>query len=256
MKNNIKNVIAVLCVSFILLTALITVKASDVNIEVASKTIAQGSGTESVQIPIEISGNTGIVGMTLKVSCTDGMILTGISEGSALSSLLLTTPGDLTANPVSFLWDGIVADATNGEIVMLTFDVPKTVEKTYFVNITLDSAFDNNLQSMNISVSSGSITVKGGKEPVTPVATITAFTVTNYGANSLVNVAAESVPDGAKLCVASYDSTGKLLEVYMPSLTSGTGSAIFSTSNVKTYKAYIWDNALNPVSLHKEYITN
>ena len=85
---------------------------------------------------------------------------------------------------------------------------------------------------------------------------ITSFTVKNYGANALISVDVENVPNGAKLCIASYNSRGKLIEIQMPVLSNGEASAIFSTNNVRYYKAFIWDDNINPLSLSKESTIN
>ncbi len=257
MKNIIKKITAFLCAFSMLLSIMIVAQASGVQLIVASETITQGDGTESVTIPLNISGNTGILGMTLQISYTEGLTLTNIKAGTALGSLTFTKPGNFNANPFNLVWDGLNdADITNGTVAILEFNVPKSVAKTYSVNASLDSAFDDNLKNMSITVSNGSITVKSGYEPISPLATINSFKVTNYGANSLVDITAENAPDEVKLCIASFDSEGKLLEIQLPTLISGESSAIFATNGVKQYKVYIWDDDLNPLSLNKEYMAN
>lgn len=71
---------------------------------------------EEILVPIKISNNTGICGATLSVSYDDSLSLKSISTGDAFSSLIMTKPGNLTANPFNLVFDGIEADTTNGVI--------------------------------------------------------------------------------------------------------------------------------------------
>lgn len=155
-----KKIISILCALSMLLSMVVVAQASGVKIEIDEKTLVQGTGTEPVEVPLELSGNTGIAGMTLQISYDEGLEITGVKKGPALGSMTLTEDGDyLTANPFNLLWDGKDADATNGVIAILTFTVPKNQVKTYHVSATLDSAFDDDVQDVSIAIVNGGITV-------------------------------------------------------------------------------------------------
>ena len=126
-------------------------------ISVDSVTVEKG---ESATIPIRISGNTGICGSTISVKYDKGLILTKVEKGDALNSLTFTEPGDLSANPVNLVWDGLEADSSDGIIARLTFTAP---EKTGKYNI---SAFyedgdivDGNLQPIVLETKPGGVEV-------------------------------------------------------------------------------------------------
>ena len=83
---------------------------------------------------------------------------------------------------------------------------------------------------------------------------ITDLTVDNTGKITLTAI---NVPTDAVIYVASYDTLGKLLEIQRLTLNDGSASAIFSTSSVHKYKAFIWEgNTIRPLSNPKEYIFN
>lgn len=81
---------------------------------------------------------------------------------------------------------------------------------------------------------------------------ISALTADNTGKVSLTTI---NVPDNAVVYVASYNNINKLLELKKLALNNGDAYAIFSTSGVYKYKAFIWEcDTLIPISAPKEYI--
>ena len=159
MKRIAKRLLVCLCALSLLLSALPGAVASGAQVELEDKTVTQGSGTESVSVPVTLSGNTGIAGMTLIVSYAEGITLTGIATGEALTSLTYTKPGNMSANPLNLVWDGLEADTSNGVVATLTFEVPKTEAAEYEISVTPDGVFDNNVNEVTISAVSCKITV-------------------------------------------------------------------------------------------------
>lgn len=159
MKTAFKKAISFLCALSMIFSMIISVQAAGIQIEVGKVSLVQGTGDEIVKIPLTLSGNTGIAGMTLKVSYTEGLTLTDIAQGSGLSSLTLTKPGDYSANPFNLVWDGQDADNTSGIVATLTFSVPKKDVKTYFINIATAGVFDNDLNDVNMAIVNGKISV-------------------------------------------------------------------------------------------------
>lgn len=115
---------------------------------------------ESVRVPISISGNTGICGVTLKVAYSEKMVLTDIEKGEALASLTMTKPGTLSSNPIKIVWDGTEADTTDGIIAYLTFSLPNE-DGTFYINISYDDGdvVDGMLLPVEIPLQNGSVTV-------------------------------------------------------------------------------------------------
>lgn len=159
MKSYIKKILVYLCALSLLLSAVPGASASGAQMAVENKTVAQGSGTELVEVPVTLSGNTGIAGMTLRISYTEGISLSDIVLGPALGSLTFTKPGDMAANPLNLVWDGLEADAANGVVATLKFEVPKTEAREYEISVASDGVFDNNVNEVTVSAASGKITV-------------------------------------------------------------------------------------------------
>ncbi len=208
-----KKIISILCALSMLLSLVVVAQASGVKIEIDEKTLVQGTGTESVEVPLELSGNTGIAGMTLQISYDEGLEITGVQKGPALGSMTLTEDGDyLTANPFNLLWDGKDADATNGVIAILTFTVPKNQVKTYHVSATLDSAFDDDVQDVSIAIVNGGITITEA-----PKADFTGLSLTDkvftYDGNEKSLTVAGNIPAGANVTYKYDGSTDKPTDV-------------------------------------------
>lgn len=199
MTKALRKMIAGICAVALLLSMTVIVHASGVQLTAAQKTVVQGEGTQSVEIPIELSGNPGLLGVTVQVSYTEGMTLTNIATGSALSGLNLTKPGSLSVNPFSLVWDGLdAADSTNGVIATLTFDVPKGTVTTYSVTVTPNGVFDSNVADISdsVSVTNGSITItERPKENMTGLS-LSNKTVTYNGEAQALAVAG-TLPAGA-----------------------------------------------------------
>ena len=178
MRNMAKRAISLLCVISMLLSMMITVQAAGVGIAVENITLQQGSGTETVEVPIKISNNTGILGMTLQLEYGEGLTLTNVVKGDALTSLSFTKPGNFTDNPVKMVWDGESEnDTSNGTIATLTFTVSKDTVKDYSIDITTKGVFDENLDDVVVTTTNGKISVVGN-EPVEPDEPTTGTTIT------------------------------------------------------------------------------
>ena len=115
---------------------------------------------QEVTIPISISNNTGLSGLQFECNYDDVLTLTNVEVGTALNGLNFTAPGDLTANPVTLLWDGMDADESNGEILILTFKVDDNAEiGEYDISLTVKSAIDQELNPVDLKIKGGTISV-------------------------------------------------------------------------------------------------
>ncbi len=150
MKNLAKKALAMLCVLSMLFSLPVAVYAADFEIAVGDvDAVKQGVGTAEVEVPIEVSGNTGILGMKLEIAYDEGLTLKDIERGEALSTLEFTNPakdgGDLSTLPageVNLLWDGQEgADTSNGVIAVLTFEVSKETVKDYAIEIDTNGVY-------------------------------------------------------------------------------------------------------------------
>ena len=213
MKTIAKRFIACLCVISMMFSMMVFAQASGMQITVDTKTFTQANEEETVEVPITLSGNTGILGMTLQVSHTEGLTLTNVAGGTALKSLTFTAPGDFSANPFNLVWDGMAsADTTNGVIAILTFTVSKSTVKDYEINVSLDSGFDGGLYDISIPSSKGLISVtEKPKENFTGLS-IADATYTYDGTEKALAVS--GVPTGATVTYTSadFDADGKAID--------------------------------------------
>ena len=118
-----KRLIALLCVLAMFLS--IPVYAAETTPVISADRVTAKAG-ETIDVPIRITGNTGILGAKITVQYDEKLTLTAVTAGEAFSDLVMTKPGKLTDNPVSIVWDGIDAQATAyGVIATLTFKAPE-----------------------------------------------------------------------------------------------------------------------------------
>ena len=156
-----KKLVSLLCVFALYLSFALPVSANGVSVTVDTVTTEQG---ETVDVPIRISGNTGLAGAQFSLSYANGLKIEEIVPGNALSSLEFTPPGDLTANPVTLMWDGKDDDATNGVLATLKFNVAALTPGDYSISLTpVESGiYDKGLIDVPVSVTNGKIVVVEG----------------------------------------------------------------------------------------------
>ncbi len=137
-------------------------------VTVGDVTVYEGQST--VDVPITVSGSTGLAGLQLSMTYSDGLELTVIERGEALSELTYTKPNDMNANPITLLLAGEVADDnTNGVLYTLTFSLPSDAIGNYSVDIKLEDAYDNDMETVPVTVYNGTITVIPAEPPVKAV---------------------------------------------------------------------------------------
>ena len=138
---------------------------SETTINVENQTIEQGTGTEDVEVPIKISNNSGILGMTVSVTFDDELTLVNAVKGDALNSLTFAKSKNFTDVPYNLVWDGEAsADTNNGVIATLTFTVPKGTVKDYAINIEASGVYDDNVNPLYPTTINGKISVEAGQE--------------------------------------------------------------------------------------------
>lgn len=156
-----KKIIHTFIFSFLICLLLIPVNAVYANNTEINIGDVTATGGETVEVPITLSGNSGICGANIVISYDKGLQLTGITKGSALSGLAMTKPGSIASNPFAVVWDGMEADSTNGTIAILTFKAPSNAGK-YSINVSYDEGdiVDGTLSPVSVTLKNGSITVE------------------------------------------------------------------------------------------------
>lgn len=169
------------------------------SISISIDSVTADSGG-SIDVPISITNNTGICGATISVNYDNRLTLTKISKGEALSSLTMTKPGNLSANPAKIVWDGTDADNSNGTIAILTFSVPNNAGK-YNITLSYDDGdiVDGNLSPVDLDVSNGCIKVVFSNQITVKI-------------NEKGVVLSGSSNEG-KIIVSFYDDNGKMISL-------------------------------------------
>ncbi|WP_337594419.1 hypothetical protein [Vescimonas sp.] len=127
---------------------------------VEKKTVPVGTSEVAVQVTLE--ENPGISNVRFIFAYPEGFTLKRIQRGDALSTLHFTPPGNLTANPVTPLWDGTEADTSNGVVVTLTFDISDQVKPgDYAVTVSYKKSdlLDGDLNDIDIELVQGGVTI-------------------------------------------------------------------------------------------------
>ncbi|MBQ7566620.1 MAG: hypothetical protein IJT18_05815 [Oscillospiraceae bacterium] len=129
--------------------------------QIAVETVTVARGETSVSVPIYLSDNPGVAGVRISVEYDNALVLTKIARGSALETLEFTPGGDLSANPIRMLWDGLENDSTNGELAVLTFLVPETAGE-YGITLACEAGdFCNSAtDDVTVALTNGAICVK------------------------------------------------------------------------------------------------
>ena len=127
----------------------------------------------SVSVPISIANNIGICGATVTVEYDENLVLTAVEKGTALTTLTMTNPGKLSANPLNIGWDGMDADTSNGVVAILTFTV-SDISGTYKINISYEDGdiVDGNLDPMTVDIQNGGITIAKEESDNMPIITV------------------------------------------------------------------------------------
>ena len=182
--------------------------------------------TASCEVNVsEDSSSVAVTGITLNKS------VLSIEEDKSETLIANITPSDATNKAI--IWtssDNNVATVSGGKITAVASGTATITAKTVNGGYTASCVVT-----------------------VVPKVEITAFTAANYGANAFINLSVVNAPADAVVYVASYDTLGKLLELQKLTLNNGSSSAIFSTSSVFNYKAFIWKgDTIRPLSDPKE----
>ena len=173
-----KKFVSFLCVVCLLVSLCAPVMAVSAKPTLTIDTVTADPG-ETVEVSVSISNNMGICGAIISFSYDSALTFNSITKGDALSSLAMTRPGQLSANPFKIVWDGMEQDTTNG--VVLTFSVTAPSEPgTYAISAAIEEVLNGDLNAVNIEVENGAIVVKSQHEH-SYTASITDPTCTEQG---------------------------------------------------------------------------
>lgn len=201
-------------------------------ISIGSVTAKAGS---QVKVPISISGNTGICGASLKISYDNILVLSDISAGTALSSLVMTKPGNISSNPFKLVWDGLDADSSNGTIAVLTFTTP-TEAGSYNISAAYSDGdiVDGDLSPVDMKINQGQIKVEAAESATVEIG------------GKQVNL--PEIISSNSILIAFYENGGTIISVKNYSA-KDFPIKITNTQNAAYAKVMVWEslNTLKPV---------
>lgn len=198
-------------------------------------TEAAPGGTVSVNI--NVSGNPGILGATLKIAYDSELKLVEAKNGEAFGALAMTPPGKL-ASPCSFVWYAQSlqqADIKDGTVLSLTSEVSGDAQPgqkpEISVSYTPGDVFGLDLIPLACVMNSGRVTVADGS----CICSLKAITT-----DDAVTVAIESAGavERAQLCLAAYSAKGQLVDCSIRNTDITKGSNLFEFSKVQSASVY------------------
>lgn len=218
-------------------------------------TITVGSAAalpgETVQIPVTITGNTGILGAKLTFTYDVGLTLTAAKAGEAFSALTMTKPGQFTS-PCSFTWDGQeleASDIKDGTILTLTFQVADTAAVGAELPITVSYApkgiVDGDLNPVAAVVQNGKVTVTTEQPAATAI-----LSAEFEAGNAILTINAQSAIENAHVIVAAYAENGAMKDVAIRMVALQQGMQTYSLScalDGDVYKVFLLDSAFRPL---------
>ncbi len=164
MKNRILSLILVvaLFLSMVPSNIVFAVSAESTAVLAVEKVWANPGGT--VDVRVVISENPGILGATLVVSWDERLTLVADASGEAFSHMTYTSPSRYTPSGTNFVWFGNeVNDAADGIALVLTFQIPETVENNDILPISVTytpgEVIDGNDNDVTLSITDGNVRV-------------------------------------------------------------------------------------------------
>ena len=141
-------------------------KEDDTAVSIMVKSVRAKSGQTKIKVPVKVSNNTGILGMTLSLYYDDTQLkLTDIKNGKAFKDILTLTKSGRLKNGCKCVWDGQELEdyqIQDGEIAELVFDIPKTTDPgVYQIKIKCKEGdvVDKNLLPISPLITDGTVTI-------------------------------------------------------------------------------------------------
>lgn len=165
---------------------------------------------DTLDLDLTLTGNPGIMGMTVEVNYDSRLTLTNIKNGEAFKALEMTKPGVLESG-CRIHWDAVELTGTgikDGVIATLTFTVSETAPAgaSCFVRVAGVSengqmdVYDTELHTVDLKAASGSVSIKSEEQPepvrVTGI-TLDQNTLSFTGAGQTHQLQAHVVPENA-----------------------------------------------------------
>lgn len=160
--NRIVTALLILVFSLALVFA---VSAEENTTTISVTSVKAYQGVRTVDVPICVENNQGIISLLAKVNYDSALKLVGVKKEDFFeTSLCSTTSADLAKNPYTvYFSDSLRTEdiMTNGKFVTLTFEVPEdaAIGTEYTITLSGGSAFDAAVNKKALAYVAGKITV-------------------------------------------------------------------------------------------------
>lgn len=121
---------------------------------------------DTVEIPIQIKNNPGVLGMTISIVYDEQSLeLKDIKSGEVFNGILQFNKPKVLENGCTCMWDGVSIekeDIKDGVMATLVFEIKKNAQnKLYSLSVECggNDVVNNNLQSIDVKVKKGHIKV-------------------------------------------------------------------------------------------------
>ncbi len=132
---------------------------------------AVGQKGQIVDVPVMIKNNPGMIALMISLSYdTNFMTLEGVSDRGLLGQNTAVFGDDYKSVPYKLIWeDGLSQKnySADGELVILSFRInPQTTAESsdIIIDVIADSTFDADLNDVNITTQTGTVSLGGGPE--------------------------------------------------------------------------------------------
>lgn len=214
---------------------------------------AQVKAGETVEVPIYIQSNPGLIGLKFSVSYdTNAMTLVSVVDAGIFGSGNAYFGKRLTDMPYTLLWEDALAEENyggSGLLATLTFAVAETAsDGDTSITLTLDqgSTFDIDLTEISFAMTNGTVSISEADMPVIPHPTIAVGSVVGrVGETVLVPITIQDNPGliGTKLTI-SYDPTILTLIDVADGAIFGENNVYFGNRLTDIPYVLLWENAL------------
>lgn len=220
--------------------------------------IAQGTGTETVTVPIKFEGNLTLGAIQVNVAYDEGVEYVSSAAGSCYEggTSSISKAGE---NPVKVSWldmDAVGVQFTTGTYATLTFNVPKSVAKDYNFTVSVIKCEQLTGEEEFTEIGSTIKTVNGKVSVISTDPIITLTDADGETVNSVVegtmNVSVDlngNDYDFVMFAIYTNDGEYAVLEYCGEATVSGetaTGSIeniTFETGKTYYAKVFVWDEA-------------
>ncbi|MBQ7900910.1 MAG: hypothetical protein IJ365_02950 [Clostridia bacterium] len=228
-------------------------KEIDENYPAVSVGTATGNSGETVELPLELSGNSGFSSLGIQIGYdASALKLTNVTANSAVGATY-TGAQTLDVNPYNMSWDSGSNVSYNGTLATLTFEIltdaagnyPVTVEyyKGRNGNYTdgYDVNYDENFESIGLQYKNGAVTVGAAQGVNVEI---------DLGSGIYAAKFDSSDYDGY-IIAALYDSINKLIALKKCSADKSVQFTFDGVSDTAYVKLMWWGSTQNLRPLHK-----